>query len=388
MRKHGHAMHMRRAVLWSVGLGLVLCLGGLSAISQESGPGTQVSMRSIFATLSKAYNYSLDPEYFDAEENRQEILAMLKSLDASTDYLEAHGGGLDASFDYHRRALARDAGDALMQFKLRNHVGARFVLSKMTENCVGCHTKLPSERQFDVGKEFLKSANVQDLPNYSRVNLEVATRQFDTAAKTYEDMLASPDMRAADYSLHSVFERYLKVCLGALDDPQRAAKSFRAFSERTDMPKDLSRNAAHFADVLDGLDLDASKGNELEAAREMIGPAVEGPKVKKGHLVDFIAAGALLHRFLATEPSDDGQISEAYYLLGVAESHVTQSYWLSEVSFLLENAIRQAPKSETAKLAFAYLEDYTESQHMVSPARAVPPELETNLDELRALVEK
>ena len=51
-------------------------------------------------------------------------------------------------------------------------------------------------------------------------------------------------------------------------------------------------------------------------------------------------------------------LAEAYYLLGVAESFISRTLWMSETEFFLETAIRLAPKSVSARQAYAFLEEY------------------------------
>jgi len=347
-------------------------------------------MRGIFVSLSKAYSYSLDPDAFADRENRQQILGLLEALSDNAEALEAHGGGLDPSFEYLRRSLARDANDAVDQFKKGNYVGSRFVLSKITENCVTCHTRLPAEREFDLGKEFLDNADLQGLPPEARVNLEIATRQFDDALGTYEAMLGSKEMTSADFARFNVFENYLKICIGALNDTKRPAVTLKEFATRDDMPEDLMQTVDGWLDALSSVELDASKDKALAAGRSSIENAADMTRSISDHsqLVGFIAGITLLHRYLDSRPTDDVGIAEAYYLLGIAESYVTRSYWISETPFLLEKAIRQAPKSDIAKQAYAFLDHYTHSDYWVTPARPVPEELETDLEALRKLIEE
>lgn len=388
---------MRNQRHWAI-RGLTACFAVVIAVSLGVGASqsertdkstTQATMRGIFVTLSTAYHLSLDQEAFADAANRGRIKQSLEALVENTDELEDHGGGLDASFDYLRRSLSRDARDAAQRFDRGNYVGARFVLGKITENCVTCHTKLPAGQRFDLGAKFMEDLNAKELPPTARVNIEVATRQFDAALNTYEEILRDPDMSAPDMVLFGVFEAYLRIAIGALSDTKRPVAVFEALVRRDDMPKNVKHDATQWIEDLGNLELDALKGKELDTAREMIEHAkVEtGSRSDRAHLVDFVASITLLHRFLKTGPTDALQLAETYYLLGVAESYVSRSYWISETDFLLEKAIRQAPQSEIAKKAYAFLVDYTKSGYKVAPARSVPPELQANLDELRGLIE-
>ncbi|MEE9270671.1 MAG: hypothetical protein V3V49_10475 [Candidatus Krumholzibacteria bacterium] len=359
------------------------------ASAQESQRSTtQASMRGIFQSLTAAYNYSLDPPAFEDPANHESVLTALRALAADAAALEEHGGGLDPSFDYLRRSLTKDAQDALQRFKDGHYMGARFMLTKLTENCVTCHSRIPRKEAFDVGGHFLKKAKIKNLPPVERVNIEIATRQFDTALDTYEEMFRAADMTPERLTLVGAFEGYLKVCVGVLNDTGRPVATFKKFNKRVDMPSNLKELVAGWSDSLKKLKLEEAKGKELVVARTLIGDAKiqrRFPTDRRG-LVDFIAATALLHRYLRSSPSNKADISETYYLLAVAESIITRSFWISETDFLLERAIREAPKSPFASKAYDFLEEYTLAGHM-GRSRQVPADVRANLAKLREMIE-
>ncbi|HEU4928269.1 MAG TPA: hypothetical protein VFU38_00445 [Candidatus Krumholzibacteria bacterium] len=363
---------------------------GLASSEETEQTGTRASMRGLFVVLSSVYRYSLDADAFADTKNHKEIQSKLEALAKNADQLEAHGGStLDPSFEFMRRSLSRDAHEALEAYTSANYVGARFVLSDITENCVTCHTKLPATRPFEAGKEFLDAINANDFPPTSRAKLQVATRQFADAMKTYEDVLRSERISAADLAVFDVFDNYLSVSVGALNDTHRPVPVLEAFARRPDVPDAVKRDAEAWIASLKSLNLDATKGKELAAARGLVENAMKASASPsdRSHLVDYIASITLVHRSLRSAPQDNETTAEAYYLLGVAESHVSRSYWVSETEHLLDRSIRLAPKSKTAKQALAYLEQYRRSSAHVTPARVVPKEHQVNIDELRKLTE-
>jgi hypothetical protein len=80
-------------------------------------------------------------------------------------------------------------------------------------------------------------------------------------------------------------------------------------------------------------------------------------------------------------------LAEAYYLLGVAESYISRTLWISETEFFLETAIRLAPTSGPALQAYAFLEEYVLAQHMGSSGLHLPADVRARLEELRRLVD-
>ncbi len=361
------------------------------AAAQDSGQATtRTSMRGLFVNLSNVYKYSLDANAYADPKNHQEIQSMLDALVQNTTQLEAHGGSLDPSFDFMKKSLSRDAHDALAAFKSANYPGSRFVVGSITENCVTCHTKVPATRPFEAGKEFLQAINAKDFPPPSRAKLEVASRQFADAMSTYEGMMASPYVSADDLTLYNVFENYLRISIGALSNTKRPGPVLEKFAARSDMPEGVRADAKTWIASLASLKIDVPKGGEMAAARALVAQARD--KSTRGSsragLVDFIGAITLVHRYLQSGVKDDGATAEAYYLLGVSESYVPRSNWVSETEYLLEKAIRLAPKSTVAIQSLAFLEGYRNSANRVTPSRPVPADMQTDIEALRKMVEQ
>jgi hypothetical protein len=378
----------RRVLALAVMCAMVLALAPRVALAQndETNP-TQARMRGVFITLTTAYKYSLDEEAFEDLSNRDEIRASLQALVANAGELESHGGGLDPSFDYLRRSLARDAVAALDRFEQQQYVGSRFLLTRLTENCVTCHSKLPDEGGFELGAEFVKESGVQDLPPITRVDLEIATRQFEQALNTFEAIFRDKKQKAQTLSMIGVFEEYLRLCVAVVEKPERAVKTLSVFQGRDDVAANTKDLISSWISDLETIDLASAEGNELFVARSTIEKARAAKRFAEDRtdLVEFIGAAALLHRYLQSGAEDVNSQSEAFYLLAVAESNISRSYWVSETASLLEQAIVTAPRSAVAKQAYAFLEQYTLSGHAVT-AREVPENVEQKLDSLRTLM--
>jgi hypothetical protein len=375
--------------LMPIGVAAMMFFAGVVTAQDLGQTTTRTSMRGLFVVLSNVYKYSLDANAYADPKNHQEIQSMLDALVQNTVQLEAHGGSLDPSFDFMKKSLARDAHDALAAFKSANYPGSRFVLGQVPENCVTCHTKVPASRPFEEGKEFLREINVKDFPPAARAKLEVASRQFADAMSTYEGMLASPYVTANDLTLYNVFENYLRISIGSLGNLKRPVPVLEKFAARSDMPEDVRADARVWNESLQKLKIDVPKGEELAAAQRLVAQARDKTSgSSREGLVDFIGAITVVHRYLRSGNQDVAGTQEAYYLLGVSESYVPRSNWVSETEYLLERAIRLDPKSTVAIQSLAFLEGYRVSANRVTPSRPVPLDMQTNLEELRKMVEK
>ena len=369
----------------------VLWVNTRVVLSQEvrrESQATQATMRGIFTAFTTVYSYSLNMDYFSDPRNRDTVSVSLEALAANTKTLDDHGGGLDPSFGYVRRSLAADAEEASKRYKEGQYLGSQFMLNKLMENCATCHSRLPADEAIDIGADFLKKAEIEKLAPVDRVYVEIAARQFGRALATYEEILASPSIPAEGLDLIGAFEGYLKICIGVRNQTERPIRTFETFMERDDMPTDLKQQVGGWIGELKALDLSKAPGKELVLARSLAGdaPVLSRPPSDRSGLVRMVAANASLHQYLQSASSYDTEASEAYYLLAVTESHIARSYWINEIDYLLEQAVRSDPKSEYAEKALVVLEERSKSAPPAGAyqGRPTPP---VNIEELRKLVE-
>jgi hypothetical protein len=353
--------------------------------------GTQATMQQLFRDLTVVFRLSLDESEYRAPDNRDQILTALYALVGNAAQVGAHGGELDDSYGFLRRSLLRDANEAVMRFRQGQYEGSRFLLAQLMNNCSSCHTRLSSDRAFQLGDQFLQDTAVETLTPEDRVRLQITLRQFDAALDTYEELFASPAVSAGRIATSGAFENYLKVCVRVEEDCGRAIATFDAFRQRSDVPPYLDGRLARWTADLRELDkpLRADERDPLDRGRRLIRDAQYRsafPNDPQG-VVRFVAASGCIHRYLRSGPSDKKRLSEAYYLLGVAEAYTSSSYWQSETDYLLELSIRTAPESVYARMAFNFLEEYTISGYTGSSGVNVPPDVQSRLDELRSLVE-
>ena len=368
---------------------IVVLLGSARVESQDERPQTQATMRALFQSLTTAYNYGLDAEAFRDPDNHEAILYTLRTLSANASRLDEHTYELDPSYDYLRRSLARDAREAADRFDAGQFAGSWFLLNKMTENCVACHSRLPSDTEFQLGKYFVEQVNVQSLSTEDQIRLEVTTRQFDKALSSYEELFASPNSQPDALALTGAFDTYMELCVRVKNDFNRPRAVFEEVITREDTPRYLEQQLLVWIEALQTIKtLETPRGGELSRARALIdeGRGLNRFPADRLGMVHFAAASGVLHILLQNRPDDGMVLAEAYYLLGVAESSTAPSYWISETEFFLERAIRAAPKSTYGRRAYELLEAYTVEGYSGSAGESMPEDVRAHLDELRDLI--
>jgi hypothetical protein len=362
----------------------------VSAADERPTTGWQVTMQQLFLHLSVVFDLSLDDDKFQDPANRDEILSALYALAANAEQFGSHGTELSAPDDFVRRSLVRDANEAVMRFRQGHFEGSRFLLDQLMTNCFNCHSRLPAERRFESGDRFLDQIDLESLTAEDQVRVQVATRQFKAALSTYEKMFSFRTVSPAKIANSGAFEDYMKICVRVEKDCNRAAETFEAIRRREDVPLFLDNRLERWVDDLNEIDKGGAKkdSDALYRGRELLRDAqfrCAFPNDPQGTVL-FVVASGCLHRYLNSSPNDPTRLAETYYLLGVAESHVATSYWRSETDYLLENAIRTAPSTVYARMAYNFLEEYTASGYTGSAGVNIPPEVQERLDELHSLL--
>lgn len=390
MRSSGNQRwRLRLPISLAVLLGAALCLVASSGQSNEApAKPLQTTMQQFFRALTSVFPASLDLRQFQDPAQRPRLREALSTLAQHAEHLAEHGEGVPPYLDFLRHALARDTRAVWQRYEHEEYQAAQYTLHRLTENCFACHSKLPPTRRFVLGQRFLAATDLSRLPLKERARLAVATRQFDTALSLYEALLASADLSAADIGLTGVFEDYLKIALRVDHDAIRVLLALDAFRQRPDVPYYLSEYLANWLEAIKALrDVD-TPADHLSYARLLIRQGQEQnhfPADRRG-LVHFVVASSLLHQYVDAAPAAGEGLAEAYYLLGVAESFISRSLWVSETDFFLETAIRLAPQSVHARKAYAFLEEYTIAGYTGSSGVHLPPEVRTHLEELRRLM--
>jgi hypothetical protein len=173
------------------------------------------------------------------------------------------------------------------------------------------------------------------------------------------------------------------------NDPARALRTFSALAKRKDLPPALRENVAAWIASLRELQRRSASGPPLAQARALLAEAQDTARHPddRSALVLYLAASGILYRMTDGEPSRP-ELGEACYLLGVIESRIGRSFWLSQTEFFLEQAIRLAPQRPFANDALELLEEFLISGNTGAEGSEVPPEVRARLDELRGLVRR
>jgi hypothetical protein len=368
----------------------LLAAGVARAASDDAAPREpRATMGEIFRALAEVLPPSLDEKRFADPARREAILAALTRLAEAGSKLATHGRSRDASFGFLSRSLAHDTEEIRRRYADGRSEEARFLLHEVTQDCVACHSRLPSEHDASLGRRLMSEESVAKLPLDERAQLLFATRQFERAQETSEALLASPDYTASDLDLTGALDEYLELCLRVRQDYERASRTLERFAARADVPDRLRARVGRWVASLHEIAGRKRAATPLADAQALLAVAQDRTRFPddRDALVYDLAASGELHRFAdATPPGPD--VALAYFQLGEIESRVGRTFWLSQADIYLETSIRMAPGAPFAPQALAELRDFLVSGYTGSGGREVPADVQTRLAELSRLVEQ
>ena len=404
-KRTGKAARRRsRRLHWAASLAAAVAVVPSVVVAEAvAGIEPRPTMRRVFEEMKDLVPLALNEATWSAPENREKILAALDRLDGAASALERHGRGREVGFDELARTLGLDLHDARVRYGQDELEEARFFLTASLQNCVACHTRLPSSVDFEMGQALTEHADVKALPARDRAWLYVMVRRFDDALALWERDFADPNVSAAQLDASGALVDYLNVAIRVRRDVSRARKAIDAFAQRGDVPVYLARRLRTWQPALAQLEKDGlenGSGSDVDRAAAL---AAEAGRLADGSygrdaLVHDLAAASRLVRFLegdtarrrASEraPTKDErrQTSRAYYWLGVVEARSLDGFWLDLSERHFEAAVRADPKGPFAERAYARLEESGVLGFGGVSGEHLPPEVEARLDALRELM--
>jgi hypothetical protein len=383
--------------------GAFISCGVAAETKQEEDSVPRPTMRVVFNEVKTLLPLSLDEARWSDPSSRATVLASLERLDKAASILERHGRAREAGFDELALSLGRDLREAYNHYAQGDYSEARFFLAGSLQNCVSCHTRLPSARNFPMANELTDQIEIQALDPRERAWLLVTVRRFDDALSVWESLLADPENPAGQLDATGVLVDYLNVALRVRTDPDRAKRTLAQFSKREDLPVYLARRVRTWLEALDSVDvaeLTNSKTPSVDSGARLAkegGQLAQGPYGRDGLIQDLAAASQLV-RYLEADrakmqevtrnrtASERNSTSRAYYWLGIVEARSLDGFWVNQSEAHFEAAIRSDPRGPFAELAYAQLEETQVLGFGGASGEDLPADIWTNLKELRELM--
>lgn len=360
-----------------------------SAAAQVDRASAIVEMRGIYSSLRTLLPLSVDDAAFRDPQQHEAIRTALADVAERAQHVGKHVAGDDRRVRFLAEALSRDAQEARARFVQGRHDSARFLVRRLTDYCIACHTQLPSGHDSPLARDFVSDGALAKLPLDERASIQVATRRFDDALASWETLFDSAHVRPAE--LLAPLTDYLRVSIRVKKDLERPRRTLRRLAARPDLWSNLRGDVEDWLAALDRHVARPERAPSLDSARVLLAEArdvLRYPTDRRG-LVQRLIASSELHRFLDEHAGAAGRdIAEAHYLLGVIDGHASFDRLVSESEFHLETAIRLAPTDPIGRRAFDLLEEQAILGWTGSSGSHMPQDIRERLDLLRGLVEQ
>jgi len=354
---------------------------------EHSGRGFRESGAACAALGPVASPAAVSPNASGDGRDRAEVASALDSLAQHAALAEQHAGPQNAQMRFLARSLAHDSRDLRRFYTEGRCERAADLLRRITESCVVCHTRILSPDDAPLAERSVAAGVlIEASSGEPRAQLQMATHRFDDALDTLEDLLASQENSAM---LLGPLTDYLVVSVRVKGDYERALSGLRRFAARPDLWERLRLDVAAWIAALPGL-RDRARGEpDLATARALMKEGHALGALSEGHaaLAHLVVASSILQRLVAETDSQDRNLAEAYYLLGVTEARIGRNYWVTAAPFMLETAIRLAPDEPFADEALALLEREMLMSYEGSDFEQLPAEDAQLLLELKQLVQ-
>jgi len=361
----------------------------MPALAEVDLSETREDMREIYASISVLLPLSVDDAAFRSPEAREQIQDALTNLAARAEHVGSHIAGDDRRIRFLASALSRKTKEAKRRFEEGRYESAQFLVRRLTDFCIACHTRIPSRDDSPVARGFVSQEVLAKLPPAQRASIQIATRRFDDALATQEALFASMAIQPA--ALLAPLNEYLRVSIRVRNDLERPRATLEKFAARPDLWTNLRSDVEDWIAALDRHAHRPQGEPSLDSARALLDEAqsmLRFPTDRRGLVQQYLASSEL-HRYLELHAGETNRnVAEAYYLLGLIESRTNFNFLVSESDFYLETAIRMAPSDPVGRAAFDLFEEEAVLGWTGSSGSRMPEDVRQNLEALRALVER
>lgn len=352
--------HKQHALIAIVGVLASMFARGCAGRTAANEQAREI-MDGVFDAIAYLLPLSVRASGVSSEWDRELIDSKLAVLRSSSAALVAHSDDRLPEFALLARSFDETVREIDTAFKEEWPSYAFFSLMDLTQHCVACHSQEPANAPTEFGQRLLARVNTHKFDPTELAELYVATRQFDSALRTFEQKLLSPNEDAVELDFAGIPVEYLAIALGVAAAPERADRLLDQFGRRSDLPYYLQQRVAHWRERLAALRPKWAARPTIEAARQLFNVATKSLRSGRDRTAasDDLVVTSILRRFIAAQPSASGpEVAEAYYMLGIIWLRTREpKYSVPELEVLFVSAIKSDAGGPFAKQSYLLLEE-------------------------------
>ena len=357
---------MRTSIMPIVLVGL---MASAAVYAQEAMRETMLDLAQSLSTLLKA---SATPISRTNNQTRAEVDTALDTVDVHANALARHLERDDTAF--LAAALTRHVRLLRVGIQDDNSEAFELALDRTIGTCVSCHARTTSRSTAALTQALVPQEIEDALPTARRARVQMATRRFDTALKTLQQSL--PNLRGE--ALANATADYLDLAVRVLSRPGHAEATLETL---TGTGSPIEPYLPAWRESIAVWAASPQREPSLGTAREALERARASGDINRGR-IDYLRAANEAQQWLEQGSGGDLDSAEANLILGTAEFAIATSAWLPLPELYLEQAIRLAPASPTARDALGILQQALSMRFGEVP---LPLEVDAYLNELRRL---
>lgn len=382
----------RRFVLSLFALGLLASCHSVDRKSTppESARAWPEHMQGFAKSVSKLAPYVYSARAYSDPQNGKEISARLKEFSGLAHTLKAEMGekivGSDPLVRYSLGQLKGDISRAQESFEIGSLDYSRGVMKNALNHCFRCHSLNDPGSKATLDWSSFKNLPLSPL---ERVDLLVASRQFDQAKQLLEGLMKDPEyVMRAPFDFESALRRYLALMVRVKRDPKATLAELENLDHRKEVPFYVQEHLHSWIQSLSAWSHEKpTKTSLLDQARARMKAAQRLQGFAKDHSgdVEYLRVTNMLHDYLKTAQSP-ADTAEAFSLLGQSYEVLDElGYWnLHEVYY--EACIRALPKTDRARGCFRRLQSSIYLGFSGSSGVHIPQSERERLNELKPLL--
>ena len=336
----------------------------LSTVMQSAVAAEQTAsiMHKVYDAIAYLLPLSVRDADLKTEWDKELIEEKLQILTAASGTLVKHADEEDAEFRLLARSFDRLVQDINVSFRAQWPDYAYYSLMELTDHCVACHSRLPSQSQDLFGQRLMARVKADSIEPESRSLLFIATRQFDAALALFEQQLADPSIDPIEADYRGIMLRYLRLAISTGGSNERVIKFIDTYAARPDLPYYLAHRLQHWRAALTTLAPSMDAAPDLASARRIFDQATALTLAPNNRLraVEDLVAARIMRTYLQAHPKASAtERGEIYYKLGVVALRTSEPEpAVPELEMLMAAAIQSDPHGPYAKDAYGILEEY------------------------------
>ena len=366
---------------------------GVYLHAQESGDTSSLSpvMRKNFISLIELEKLAADSKQFDDPKNYKKIAAALATLEQSTKHItkilsQQQKSGLVSIAEIYDDYV----GDMAKRFKDGHKGYVRHKVGTVSQLCLSCHTGVATSKQF---QDETKSVEAISLTPYQRVHYYAATRQFDLALASMDQIFNQKELGLGELrEFTQAVKTALSVVVRVKQSPATGLEVIAKALKKPGVPEFITRDFKQWQKDLKAWKKEKPPSKPtikdlIASARQLIESAQKIQEYPTDHSTDvrYLRASNALQQALQLIPNPKQQ-AEAFYLLGRAYASLRDNLLWNLDQYYYEACIKRLPHSSMAQKCYKTLSSEIFFGYTGSAGTLIPAEEIQRLDRLQKMV--